>query len=92
MHCIQFDATISYSNTAEILLSSNENSHDVGSGGVVGGWESWTLLPFIDDISHLKYIGPSFSCVLCVRSSTVAFGVFLVVSNIYKFEVRFVIN
>lgn len=67
------------------------NSHDVGSCGV-GGWEIWTLLPIIDDVSHLKYIGPSFSCVLCVRSSTVAFGVFLVVTNVHKFEVRFVIN
>jgi len=61
-------------------------------GGRAGGeWESWTLLPIIDDVSHLKYIGPSFSCVLCVRNNTVAFGVFLV-TNLHKFDVRFVTN
>jgi len=89
LRCIRFDATICYSDdTEEILLLSNENNHDAGSGGAGGGgggeWERWTLLPIIDDVSHLKYIGPSFSCVLCVRSNTVAFGVFLV-TKLHKF-------
>jgi len=37
LHFIRFDATICYSDTEEILLSSNENSHDAGSGGAGGG-------------------------------------------------------
>jgi hypothetical protein len=37
LHCIRFDATICYSDSAEILLSSNGNSHDADSGGAEGG-------------------------------------------------------
>jgi hypothetical protein len=78
------------SNTAEILLSSHENSYDVGSGGAEGKSDLITSNRRCIAVKNtLGSVGVvSCACELILLLYVVLF----VVTTVHKFEVTFVIN